>query len=719
MLINGSILNDTYHIIEEIGAGGGGVVYKAYHDRLKINVVVKKIKENVKDILDSRAEADILKNIKHTYLPRVYDFLEIDGEIFTVMDYIPGRSLAQELNDHKKFSQKQVLKWAGQLAEALDYLHRQTPPVIHSDIKPANIMLTPEGNICLIDFNISLAFDNGMKTSTGISGGYSPPEQYRDINNYHCFTQLPKNVDTELMTEALGCETTELLTDETEIMDTLYSDTESIAERIIGRGVDERSDIYSLGATLYHLLTGVKPQYRFESIKPISKCDITVSEGFAHIIEKMMELLPDQRYQNGTELLYSLNHIYELDSGYKAFQRKQKTKKLAVVLVYVLSFIMIGGGVFLINKEKNAAYNRDVDSAGDYIEAGNFDMAGSAIDQAIELIPNRIDAYSKQATLFYTMGNYDECIAYCRDVINNPSYNMNDENDEHLLGNVYFILGNAYFEKDDQANAIICFEKAIELNQTNNQYFRDYAISLAKTGVIDKAESVLKTAIDLGLGQDSIYIVQGEIEFSKGNYTDAEQYFSSAISTAETDSLKQRAVLFCAKSYQNLGNSYLDKEIALLENAENSLGTSANFHIVERLGDAYTRKARLSASAKYYDQAIKKFEYLYDNGYTTYQIMENIAILYQQVNNFSSAEKMLTSMAEKYPDQYKVYKRLAFLEADKQQRRSNSDRDYHKMKIYYDKAFELYESAEAKGVSDTEMQMLQNMMNDIKSGGWL
>ena len=83
--------------------------------------------------------------MKHTYLPRVYDFLEIDGEIYTVMDYIPGQSLDKVVNERGPIPQKQVLKWARQLAEALDYLHGQTPPVIHSDIKPSNIMADAGG----------------------------------------------------------------------------------------------------------------------------------------------------------------------------------------------------------------------------------------------------------------------------------------------------------------------------------------------------------------------------------------------------------------------------------------------------------------------------------------------------------------------------------------------------------------------------------------------
>ena len=170
--------------MEELGSGGGGTVYKAYHERLQKYVVVKEIKERVKGILESRAEADILKELKHANLPQVYDFLEINGEIYTVMDFVPGESLDKALDHNGPFDSKTVYKWALQLADALKYLHSQNPPVIHSDIKPANVMLTPKGDICLIDFNISLAFDEGMLTSAVISGGYSPPEQHPDFVSY-------------------------------------------------------------------------------------------------------------------------------------------------------------------------------------------------------------------------------------------------------------------------------------------------------------------------------------------------------------------------------------------------------------------------------------------------------------------------------------------------------------------------------------------------------
>ena len=157
-LNKGDVLEQTYKIIEEIGSGGGGIVYRAKHLRLQTDVVVKKIKDEVVGKVESRQEADILKKLKHPYLPRVYDFIEREDGVYTVMDFIHGENLDSAVRKHGKYSQKQVKKWAEQLGEALSYLHSQVPPIIHSDIKPANIMLTEGEDICLIDFNISLAY---------------------------------------------------------------------------------------------------------------------------------------------------------------------------------------------------------------------------------------------------------------------------------------------------------------------------------------------------------------------------------------------------------------------------------------------------------------------------------------------------------------------------------------------------------------------------------
>ncbi len=176
------IVASTYEITQRLGAGGGGVVFLANHLRLNKKVVLKADKRSLsirQDLL--RCEVDVLKLLSHPYIPQVYDFFEEDGTVYTVIDYIEGESLDKPLKRGERFSQALVIQWAAQILEALRYLHSPThgsPPrgFVHSDIKPANIMLTPSGKVCLIDFNIALAM--GEENVIGCSAGYASPEHY-------------------------------------------------------------------------------------------------------------------------------------------------------------------------------------------------------------------------------------------------------------------------------------------------------------------------------------------------------------------------------------------------------------------------------------------------------------------------------------------------------------------------------------------------------------
>lgn len=210
---------ETYEIIGRIGGGNSGVVYKAYHTNLKKYVVLKKIRSEIKDFVDVRAEADLLKNLRHPGLPQVLDFFEASGEIYTVMDFIPGNSIKQYLDAGRIFPEKSVINWMKQMCSVLCYLHTREPQVIHGDIKPGNIMLTPQGDICLIDFNISsAAAKNAPVWIEGYTKGYASPEQI------DAFLFNQKEMD-----------------------------------RSNWKSIDARSDIYSLGATVYHMVTGQKP----------------------------------------------------------------------------------------------------------------------------------------------------------------------------------------------------------------------------------------------------------------------------------------------------------------------------------------------------------------------------------------------------------------------------------------------------------------------------
>lgn len=177
---NHKVIAGLYEIDEKIGAGGGGVVYLGRHTRLHKLVVLKADKRSLSTKEESlRREVDMLKNLRQTYIPQVYDFVQQDGVVYTVMDYIEGESLDKILARGEKISQPDIVKWSCQLLEALDYLHHQGPHgILHGDIKPANIMLLPNGDICLIDFNIALALGEDGAVKVGFSRGYASPEHY-------------------------------------------------------------------------------------------------------------------------------------------------------------------------------------------------------------------------------------------------------------------------------------------------------------------------------------------------------------------------------------------------------------------------------------------------------------------------------------------------------------------------------------------------------------
>ena len=164
------VIAGAYELKEKIGAGGGGVVYLGRHIRLDKQVVLKADKRTLSIGTEAlRREVDLLKQLSHTYIPQVYDFIQEDGVVYTVMDYIQGESLDRLLARQELPTQAKLIRWACQLLEALVYLHARPPyGILHGDIKPANIMLKPDGDVCLIDFNIALALGEEGAVKVGL-----------------------------------------------------------------------------------------------------------------------------------------------------------------------------------------------------------------------------------------------------------------------------------------------------------------------------------------------------------------------------------------------------------------------------------------------------------------------------------------------------------------------------------------------------------------------
>ncbi len=315
------IIAGLYELKTEIGSGGGGIVYLGRHIRLDKEIVLKADKRSLTvgtDVL--RREVDMLKGLSQTYIPQVYDFVQENDTVYTVMDYIRGESLNRILDRSGKQPQARVIRWACQLLEALEYLHGRPPHgILHGDIKPANIMLRPDGSICLIDFNIALALGESGAVKVGFSRGYASPEHYGI-----------EYADAGRRVRYLAQEGTETVT-------MAASSTGGTGR---GRGsvlLDVRSDIYSLGATLYHLISGRKPAQDALLVEGLTGQDC--SPAVADIIRRAMSPLPKDRYQTAAQMREALFNLHRTD------RRAQRRRRGIFVSAAVWSSLFLVGGI--------------------------------------------------------------------------------------------------------------------------------------------------------------------------------------------------------------------------------------------------------------------------------------------------------------------------------------------------------------------------------------
>ncbi len=366
------IIADTYELQEQIGAGGGGVVYLGKHLRLNKQVVLKADKRTLTakpEVL--RREVETLKNLSHTCIPQVYDFIEENGAVYTVMDYIDGESLDKRLQRGEKVPQPQLIEWACKLLDALSYLHHRPPyGILHGDIKPANIMETTDGDIRLIDFNIALALGEEGAVRVGFSRGYASPEHYGldYSSNLTVISQESKHKKTTTAAASMPGNT----------LSDAQDSSQTPQKKIIM--LDVRSDIYSFGATLYHLLTGRKPEWDAKEVVPLDKQEC--NPAVAAIINKAMQPDPALRYQSADEMLAAFQNLYYNNPSYIWHRRKER------ITAAVLSLVFAGGccstfiGLKRMEKQENAyalaEYSANALQSGDVLQA---------VDYALQALP--------------------------------------------------------------------------------------------------------------------------------------------------------------------------------------------------------------------------------------------------------------------------------------------------------------------------------------------
>lgn len=298
MLRVGSLVDGKYRILNEIGRGGMSVVYLALNERMNKTWAIKELRrdgiENYQVVRQGLiVETDLLKKLDNPHLPRIIDVIDQEDSFLIVMDYIEGRTLKDKLDEEGAQGQEEVIGWGRQLCEVLCYLHACNPPIIYRDLKPSNIMLKPDGSLVLIDFGTAREYKRHSREDTTCLGtrGYAAPEQYG------------------------------------------------------GQGqTDARTDIYCLGATLYHLLTGHNPGEPPYELYPIRYWDQTLSVGMENIIRKCTQQNPEDRYGSCEELQYALEAPYREDGGYR---RRQKARLAGFLAAAVMAAgFGIAAGIF-------------------------------------------------------------------------------------------------------------------------------------------------------------------------------------------------------------------------------------------------------------------------------------------------------------------------------------------------------------------------------------
>jgi serine/threonine protein kinase len=272
MLVPQTVLQGRYLVVRQLGQGGMGAVYEAIDQRLDTTVALKETlftDERLRKQFER--EARLLARLHHPALPRVSDhFSEGEGQ-FLVMQYIAGDDLSEMLNRRRgPFPPDQVMTWADQLLDALDYLHTQDPEIIHRDIKPQNLKLTARGQIILLDFGLAKgqAGELSRVTTAASIFGYTP--------NY------------------------------------------APLEQIQGLGTDVRSDLYALAATIYHLITGVKPPDALtraaaivngqpDPLRDADEVNRLVGNDAAAVLRKAMAQNREQRYATAADMRRALS----------------------------------------------------------------------------------------------------------------------------------------------------------------------------------------------------------------------------------------------------------------------------------------------------------------------------------------------------------------------------------------------------------------------------
>ena len=440
----GDVIAGKYKVIEQVGKGGMSTVFLCRNEIANKNWALKEVRKTGRDDNDEvhkrnlTAEINTLKKIKHEHLPSIVDILENDETYLILMDYVEGISLDKILSHYGPQRSEDVINWMIQVCDAFDYLHNLDPPIIYRDTKPGNIMLNETtGNITIIDFGTTREFDlsdtNRDDTMALGTRGYAAPEQFGGM----------------------------------------------------GHQSDARTDVYGIGTTMYHLLTGHNPKDPPYGIKPLREWDSSISSGLEKIVDRCTRDNPEERYQSVAELKYALENYKEFEDGSERIRKKRiilsGTLSIIGVCCLITSYIIgnMRDGLTAANYE---AYMRAATTAT------TEDTRVANYEKAIKESPDTLEGYEKLLNSFLSDSIFSKSeaeeltsvLGYVPEFDSTSNEQAIKETDDY--GQLCYMIGLAYYYYYEANGSPSMSEPWFNLaldagNLTDNEYKRAEILS--------------------------------------------------------------------------------------------------------------------------------------------------------------------------------------------------------------------------------------------------
>jgi len=503
----GTVLQNRYKIVSLVKAGGMGAIYKALDSKLDRAWAVKELlppygtpEQQAEATKWFKREAKLLARLDHPNLPSVSDYFTSNGRYYLVMTFVEGGDLEAILDREGKkgLPVEKVLHWSREVLYVLDYLHNLNPPIVYRDIKPANIMLHNDGRVMLIDFGIarSIHSDQSKKTAIGTSG-YAPPEQCR------------------------------------------------------GKA-EPRSDLYALGATMHHLLTGVEPiPFQFTPLSDINrsiclKVEDIVTRALKHKVGErfssaadMISAFPDSRSKNKAERVTKEDGYDWYTKGIGAHNKGDYSEAIIcyencikIIPKFEKAWNNKGLSLYRLGQNEDAifCYDKALSFEPEYSDAlsnkgqalhklGKFQEEMECYEKAIKFDPYLSDGWNNKGYLLYKQEDYDEAMECYTKAIKCDSENAPAWNN----------MGLALFKLKNYSMAIVTFEKAIKINPQFPEAWVNKGITYNAKNMKQKALEDIGKGLNLKPELKFVWNIQGDIYYELKMYDKSLICYENAI----------------------------------------------------------------------------------------------------------------------------------------------------------------------------------------------